>query len=117
MDYRLQKVVALLRTVITNFFETGEMPGEYAFAKVFQAYTIANSLLGEADEENLLEAFLEHPTHSSIIYSEDESLLNQISNLEEQLEMLQNSTAPRNELMFFGNEPDLRLLPPLNNIS
>ena len=110
MNEKLLKAVILLDRVVTEYFKDGAQPGEFAFANVAIARAYIENLLDEELGNELIAAYESHPNHTCMIFSDDQAIKNQIDKLEEQLEMLSQSTAARNELILIGKSPHIQLV-------
>jgi len=109
MDTRIDHAAGLLQTLIEDYFKTGELPTEKAFAIAILALAYLNSYQGHEGNEHDLDLF-ETGKYHHLVFQEDQAIINIIESLKEQLEMLKNSTAMRNQMMHIKRTPDLRLV-------
>ena len=107
MEEKLNKLLDQLDLVVDGFFIKGELPGEFAYASAMLARAYVYSLLGLDDETD--EYFIAHREANldsfATVYPDDQTIQNQITHLEDLRDMLRDSGAPRNELLFFPKDP------------
>lgn len=95
----LEQVSDLLRAVAEGFFAEGEVHFESAYACVALASIYVDRLLGEDENNGLIEIYESKPMAVPVMYSSDIAIKKQIYQLQALLDMLRKTSLPRHQLL------------------